>query len=73
MPDDPPAHDGGEDVDKPVTEDDDMQTLLTSAVQDPHLKELVKTRTNCRSNGREQAKLAQLEVDSNTPLYPGCE
>ena len=28
-PDDPPAHDGGEDVEQHVTEDDDMQTLLT--------------------------------------------
>lgn len=74
-PDDPPAHDVGdlEDAEQHVTEDDDMQTLLASAVRDPHLKELLlKKTTNCRSASIEQAKLAQLEVDSNTPLYPGC-
>lgn len=69
-----PAHDGGEDAEQHVTEVDNMQTLLTSAVRDPHLKELLlKRTTNSRSAGREQSKLAQLEVDSNTPLYPGCE
>src|SRR3954470_3785545 len=74
-PNDPPTHDVGdlEDAEQHVTEDDDMQTLLASVVRDPHLKELLlKKTTNCRSASIEQAKLAQLELDLNTPLYPGC-
>src|ERR1041385_4342493 len=49
-PDDPPAHDVGdlEDAEQNITEDDDMQTLLASAMRDPHLKELLlKKTTNC--------------------------
>ena len=48
-------------------------TPLTLALRDPHLQEiLLKETTNARAAAREKAKLAQMEVDGRTPLYPGC-
>ena len=56
---------GGEDV--------NMETLLTSALRDPHVQELLlKETSNARAAAREKAKLAQMEIDGMTPLYPGC-
>ena len=55
-------------------EDADTTTLLTSVVRDPHVQELLlnKTTTDPRAADRRKSKLAQLEIDSNTPLYdPG--
>ena len=40
-------------------------------MRDPHVQELLKT-TNPKAVAREKSKLAQLEVDSNTPMYAGC-
>jgi hypothetical protein len=43
-------------------------------VQDPHVQDLLrKNTTTDRAASREEAKLAQLEVDSKTPLYDGCD
>jgi len=54
-------------------EDDDTQSLLTSALRDPHVQELLlKETSNAKAAAREKAKLAQLEIDGNTPLYEGC-
>ena len=56
---------GGEDV--------NTETLLTSALRDPHVQELLlKETSNARAAAREKAKLGQLEIDGMTPLYPGC-
>ena len=66
----------GEDTDEQhiTEEDEDTRAPLTSAVQDPHLKELLlKKKSNPISAAREQSKLTQLEIDWNTPLYPDCE
>ena len=42
-------------------------------MQDPHVRELLrKNTTSERVASREEAKLAQLELDSKTPLYEGC-
>jgi hypothetical protein len=61
-------HDQEEHVD-----DEDTQTPLTSAMHDPHLQELLARKTgDARGAAREKAKLVQLEIDSTTPLYPGC-
>ncbi|KAK1610053.1 hypothetical protein QYE76_033726 [Lolium multiflorum] len=43
------------------------QTPLTSALRDPHVQELL-----LKDTGNAEAKLAQMEVDGMTPLYPGC-
>jgi hypothetical protein len=74
----PPIHDV-EDKDEPhvevedephVEEDTDTWTPLTSVMRDPHLQELfLKKPANVRAAAREKAKLAQLEIDSCTPLY----
>ena len=57
------GHDcGGEDVDTP-------QSSLMSALMDSHVQELLLKNAN---TVREKAKLAQMEIDGNTPLYPGC-
>ena len=54
-------------------EDANTQTLLTSALRDPHVQELLlKETSNTRAAAREKAKLAQMEIDGMTPLYPGC-
>ena len=43
-------------------------------MQDPHVQDLLrKSTTSERAASREEAKLAQLEVDSKTPLYNGCD
>ena len=43
-------------------------------MQDPHVRDLLrKSTTSERAASREEAKLAQLEVDSRTPLYDGCD
>src|SRR3954469_16198376 len=45
---------------------------LSSVMQDPHVRELLrKNTTSERTASREEAKLAQLELDSKTPLYEG--
>ena len=49
------------------------ETPLTSALRDPHVQELLlKETSNARAAAREKAKLAQMEIDGRTPLYPGC-
>ena len=49
-------------------------SLLSSAMRDPHVRDLLcKKTTSDRAASREEAKLAQLEVDSRTPLYDGCD
>ena len=48
-------------------------SLLSSAMRDPHVRDLLRKKTTSdRAASREEAKLAQLEVDSMTPLYDGC-
>ena len=55
---------GGEDV--------NTETLLTSTLQDPHVQELLlKEMSNARAAAREKAKVAQMEINRMTPLYPG--
>ena len=46
-------------------EDADMNTLLTSVVQDPHLQDLLLNNrtTDARAADRRKSKLAQLEID----------
>jgi hypothetical protein len=64
------AHDhGDEDAEQHGEDHADTQSApLTSVVRDPHVKELLsKIKKNT------YAKLAQLETDSNTPLYAGCQ
>jgi len=47
--------------------------LLSAVVQDPHVRDLLrKSTTSERAASREEAKLAQLEVDLRTPLYEGA-
>ena len=71
---DDPADDHGQIGEQDVTEDEDTRTPLTEVVQDPHMKELLlRKTTNSRSVVREESKLPQLEIDSKTPLYPGCD
>ena len=58
--------DGGE-------EDANTQNPLMSALQDSHVQELLlKETSNARAAAREKAKLAQMEKDGMTPLFPGC-
>ena len=48
-------------------------SVLSSIVWDPHVQALLRKETSIeRANSREEAKLEQLVVDSNTPLYDGC-
>ena len=43
-------------------------------MQDLHVRDLLHKRTTSdRAASREEAKLAQLEVDSKTPLYDDCD
>jgi len=59
---------GREDADTPPS-----LSLLSSAMRDPHVRDLLQQKaTSDRAASREEAKLAQLEVDSMTPLYDGC-
>ena len=48
-----------------------MNTPLTSVVRDPHLQDLLlnSSTTGARAVDRRKSKLAQLEIDSKTPLY----
>ena len=53
-------------------EDANTNTPLTAAVRDPHVQEVLLDKTttkDARGAERRKSKLAQLEVDSNTPLY----
>jgi hypothetical protein len=60
---------GGEDMDTPQP-----SSLLSSIVRDPHVRDLLRKKTSSdRAASREEAKLEQLEVDSKTPLYDGCD
>jgi hypothetical protein len=55
-------HDHEEHVD-----DEDTRTLLTSALHDPHLRELLARKTgDARGATKEKAKLVQMEIDSTT-------
>ena len=48
-------------------------SVLSSIVRDPHVQALLRKETSTeRAASREEAKLEQLVVDSNTPLYDGC-
>ena len=59
---------GGEDADMPPS-----LSLLSSAMRDPHVRDLLRKKTTSdRADSREEAKLAQLDVDLMTPLYDGC-
>nr|XP_051202093.1 uncharacterized protein LOC127315663 [Lolium perenne] len=60
--DDDAGGDGGGDAES-------TQTPLMSALRDPHVQELLLKDTG---NAKPEAKLAQMEVDGMTPLYPGC-
>ena len=57
------VHDGGvEDANTP-------QSSLMSSLMESHLQEPLLRNA---STVREKAKLAQMEIDGKTPLYPGC-
>ncbi|KAK1643743.1 hypothetical protein QYE76_061548 [Lolium multiflorum] len=60
--DDDAGGDGGGDAES-------KQTPLMSALRDTHVQELLLKDTG---NAKPEAKLAQMEVDGMTPLYPGC-
>ena len=46
---------------------------LMSALRDSHVQDLLlKETSNDRAAAREKAKLAQIEIDGVTPLFPGC-
>ena len=48
--------------------------LLSVVVRDLHVRDLLRRSTTTeRAASREEAKLVQLEVDSRTPLYDGCD
>ena len=64
------GHDEGVDGGR---EDANTQNPLMSALRDAHVQELLlKETSNARAAAREKAKLAQMEIDGKTPLYPGC-
>jgi hypothetical protein len=58
-------------------EDEDMSTRLTASMRDPHFQEILinNLSTSARAGDRQKSKVAQLEIDSRTPLYdvPGRE
>ena len=63
------AHDNGELVNYMGP----TPTPLTTYLKDPHLQELLlRPTSNDRAAAREKSKLGQLQIDSDTPLYPGC-
>ena len=64
------GHDDEEEADVNGGEDAGTPTLLTSVVLDPHVQELLLRKSS--NVAREKAKLAQLEIESNTLLYAGC-
>ena len=48
-------------------------SVLSSIVRDPHVQALLRKETSTkRAASREEANLEQLVVDSNIPLYDGC-
>ena len=48
--------------------------LLSAVVQDPHVRDMVhKKMTSVRAASRDEAKLAQLDLDSMNPLCDGCD
>jgi hypothetical protein len=54
-------------------EDADTGTLLTSALRDPHVQELLlKETSNAKAAAREKDKMEQIKKDGKTPLYPRC-
>ena len=72
----PPEHDQGDGHDDNEEEALGTQesSMLASIVGDSHVKELLRKKTTTeRGACREMTKLAQLEEDSKTPLYPGCD
>ena len=63
------GHGGRENVDSTLQ----SLSVLSSVVRDPHVQALLRKETSTeRAASREEAKLQQLVVDSNTPLYHGC-
>jgi hypothetical protein len=63
------GHGGKENMDTSQT-----SSLLSSIVRDPHVQNLLRKETSTdKAASREEAKLEQLVVDSNTPLYDGCD
>jgi hypothetical protein len=66
--------DDGDQTQQGNNDADTRQTPLASAVRDPKVQELLtKPTTDARGAAREKSKLRQLETDSNTPLYDGCD
>ena len=64
------GHGGGENVDSTQL----SSSVLSSIVQDPHVQALLRKETSTdRAASREDAKLQQVVVDSNTPFYHGCD
>lgn len=62
----PPEH---EEDHETVTQDMSLATML----QDPHVKDLLRKKTTSeRAAIKEAVKLAQLEIDTKTPLHEGC-
>ena len=54
--------------------EEERNSQMTLMVQNPHVQELLRKKTsNEKAASRETTKLAQLEKDSITPLYPGCD
>src|SRR5215216_4294019 len=63
------GHGGGENVDSTPQ----SLLVLSSIVRDPHVQALLRKETSTKIGAsREEANLQQLVVDSNTPLYDGC-
>ena len=64
------GHGGGE---NDMDSTQQSSSVLSSIVRDPHVQALLRKETSTeRAASREEAKLEQLVVDSNTPLYDGC-
>ena len=62
------GHGGGENMDTMPQ----SSSVLSSIVRDPNVQALLRKETSTeRVASREEAKLEQLAVDSNTPLYDG--
>ena len=72
------GHGGGEGAGHGSGENDmdstqQSSSVLSSIVRDPHVQALLHKETSTeRAASIEKAKLEQLVVDSNTPLYDGC-
>ena len=64
------GHGGGENMDSTLQ----SSSVLSSIVRDPHVQAFLRNETSTeRASSREEAKLEQVVVDSNTPLYDGCD